>query len=98
MIKIKKQGNLISISGHADYAESNDIVCASISSIMYTTVNAIMNFDSKSIIYNDDNNEVTIEIVSEDNITSTLIDNMMTLFKDLESKYPSNIKISKEEM
>ena len=32
----------ITISGHANYSDSNDIVCASVSSIMYTTVNAIM--------------------------------------------------------
>ena len=43
MIKILKEMDKITIKGHANYSESNDIVCASVSSIMYTTVNAILN-------------------------------------------------------
>ena len=45
MIKILKEMDKIIISGHANYSDSNDIVCASVSSIMYTTVNAILNIN-----------------------------------------------------
>ena len=98
MIKIKKQGNLITITGHANYSDSDDIVCASVSSIMYTTVNAIMQFDKEAISFKDDGDKVTIEILNENDITDKLIDNMMALYKELEVKYPKNVKIIKEEM
>ena len=41
MINIKKKKNVITISGHANYRDKDDIVCASVSSIMYTSVNAL---------------------------------------------------------
>lgn len=97
MIKVIKKGNIITISGHANYNDSNDIVCASVSSIMYTTVNAILHFDNKAIDYKDDNNIVTIKINKNDNITNVLINNMMSLFNSLVNDYPKNIKIDEED-
>ena len=44
MITIKRNNNKIVISGHALYDEyGKDIVCASVSSIIYTTINGILN-------------------------------------------------------
>ena len=97
MILIRYEENKITIKGHANYSDSLDIVCASCSSIMYTTVNAILRFNEKAINYNDDGNLVTIDIISKDNITETLIINMLSLFTELSSKYPKNIKIESEE-
>ena len=94
MIKIVKEMDNIIISGHANFSDTNDIVCASVSSIMYTTVNAILNIDEEAIEFLDDNNKCTITIKKHDDITNKLIDNMMILFKELEDKYPSNIKIN----
>lgn len=97
MIKVVKENNYIKISGHANYAEyGQDIVCASVSSIVYTTVNGILNFDSEAIkVIDEDNFEIIIN--KDDNITSTLINNMMVLLEDIENKYPKEIKISKGE-
>ena len=40
MIKVIKENNMIMISGHANHNEyGKDIVCASVSSIIYTTLN-----------------------------------------------------------
>ena len=40
----------INITGHANYEESGkDIVCAGVSASLITTVNAILEFDNKSI-------------------------------------------------
>lgn len=97
MIEIKKKANIITISGHANYCETEDIVCASVSSIMYTTVNAIMRFNKHSINYKDDKKVVTIEIIDETLETKVLITNMFALFIELASKYPKNIKIESEE-
>ena len=93
MIKVFKEMDKITISGHANYADSNDIVCASVSSIMYTTVNAILNINEETITFEDDNNKCTITIKSHDDITDKLIDNMMLLLTELKDKYPSNIEI-----
>ena len=97
MIKVVKENNYIKISGHANAGSyGQDIVCASVSSVVYTTVNGILNFDSEAIkVIDEDNFEIIIN--KDDNITSTLIENMMVLLKEIENKYPTKIKISKGE-
>lgn len=97
MILVRISDNQINISGHANYSDGNDIVCASVSSIMYTTVNAIMSFNKDAIIYEDDNSVVSIKIKSKDEITSKLIENMLNLFESLANDYPKNIKIIEED-
>lgn len=97
MIHIKQEAKRITIKGHANYSDSEDIVCAACSSIMYTTVNAIFRFNKTAINYNDDGNVVTIDINSNDETTETLITNMISLYLELASKYPKNIKIESEE-
>jgi uncharacterized protein YsxB (DUF464 family) len=93
MIKILKEMDKITIKGHAGYRESNDIVCASISTIMYTTVNAILNFNDKAINFTDNTNECIITINTHDDITDKLIDNMILMFEEVEKEYPSNVEI-----
>ena len=98
MIKVKINDKKITVSGHANYDEyGKDIVCSSVSSIITTTVNAIYMIDSKSINYNDDGNTVTIEVTNNSEITDKLITNMLNMFNDLESDYPKNIKIIRNE-
>lgn len=98
MITVKKDNNKITFKGHANYSDGLDIVCASVSSIMYTTVNAIMRFDKTTINYQDDGNIVSITILNNTKETETLITNMMSLLKELETNYPKNIKIEMEEI
>ena len=93
MIKILREMDKITIKGHAGYRESNDIVCASISTIMYTTVNAILNFNDKAINFTDNTNECIIAINNHDDITDKLIDNMILMFEEVEKEYPSNVEI-----
>ena len=93
MIRINKEDKQITIEGHANFSETNDIVCASVSSIMYTTVNAILNFDENAIRFTDDSKKVVIEILKNDDTTTKLIDNMMLMYNSLKEKYPSNIEI-----
>ena len=98
MIKIKIKNNIIKISGHANYSEfGNDIVCASVSSIILTTVNSIMNIEKSSIDYNDDGKVITIINNQTNKNTDILINTMIELLKDLEKKYKKNIKIESEE-
>ena len=97
MINIKKSKNVINISGHANYSNKEDIVCASVSSIMYTSVNALLRFDRDSIDYLDDGNIVTIKVNKDDDITNTLIINMLSLMNELALKYKKHINIEMEE-
>ena len=55
MIKISYNENIIKISGHAKWDDyGKDIVCASVSSIIYTTVNGLLNINKDSIKYTDE--------------------------------------------
>ena len=95
-INLKYNNNLIdsiNISGHANFdVYGKDIVCASVSSIVITSVNAIIRLNSDSISY-DDSNGLSISILKHNDITDTLIDNMVSLLKDLEKQYKKNIII-----
>ena len=93
MIKVLIKENNIQISGHAKFDEyGKDIVCASVSSIVYTTINGILNINEKAIEVID-NKDLNIKILSNDSITNKLINNMIYLLKDLEKQYPNNLKI-----
>lgn len=94
MIKVKISNNKIEISGHANYDEyGKDIVCASVSSIVITTINAILEINSDSIYYEDLNSKMTINILKEDEIVNKLLNNMILLLEQLENDYKDYIKI-----
>ncbi len=96
MIKIEFSKNDIIVRGHANYNEyGNDIVCASVSSIIYTTINGILNINNKAINYTD-NDTLKITILSNDEITIKLINNMLELLKDLAKQYPKNIIVKEK--
>ena len=95
MIKVNKVDNVITISGHANYDDlGKDIVCASVSSIIYTTVNGIFNFDEEVIKFSDED-KMVITVLKETKEVKILLNNMFDLLIDLENKYPKNLKIVK---
>lgn len=97
MIKVNYNDKIIKISGHADFNDyGKDIVCASVSSIVFTTINGILNINENAVKYSD-NKALVIEILSTDDITTKLINSMIDLLRNLEEQYPKNIKISKGE-
>ena len=95
-INLKYDNDLIesiSIIGHANFdVYGKDIVCASVSSIVITSVNAILRLRNDSINY-DNSNGLSIDILDHNDVTDTLIDNMVILLKDLEKQYKKNIII-----
>ena len=98
MIKIKVKGKIIEVTGHANFADyGKDIVCASVSSIITTTINAILTLEKESISYHDEKEKLIIKIDKETTITKNLISNMLRMLKELEVSYPKNIKILNEE-
>ena len=97
MIKVNKNGNFIKITGHSGYDNAGkDIVCASVSSIIYTTVNGLLNINEKSIEFLDNDEYMEIKVLLSDDITNSLILNMMTMLKEIEKRYPKNIKVNEE--
>lgn len=97
MIRVKVKPEGVLITGHAEYDEyGKDIVCSSVSSIVTTTVNAILILNDKAIKYDVKEGLVKIDIVSDDETTRKLIDNMVSLFIDLTNDYPKNIKVERE--
>ena len=98
MIKVNIKKDEITIKGHARYSEyGTDIVCASVSSIVGTIVNCIMNIDRDSIIYSDDGKVMTIKVIKDNSVVNTIISTMIELLKDLERQYKENIKVESEE-
>ncbi len=84
----------IEIKGHAKYAKhGKDIVCAAVSSISIVTVNAIGKFNTGAIEIKDEDGYLKIKVLSFDNITSTLLENMLENLSSLEKDYPKYIKI-----
>lgn len=98
MIKVIKKNEVIEISGHANYDEfGKDIVCASVSSIVMTTVNSIFSIDDSSINYVDDGDKIIIKKLNDNDIVDKLLNTMILILKDLEKQYKKNIKVESEE-
>ena len=84
----------ISIMGHAMYdSYGKDIVCSSVSSIVITTVNGIMALNKKSLSYLVSKKGMIITIKTDDMTTQILIENMVSLLKELEKQYPANVEV-----
>ncbi len=97
MITIDIKKKEITIKGHAAFADAGqDIVCASVSSIIYTTVNGIFNIDKSAIKFDDNGKLLKITIEHPSTVANILLDNMIGLLEDLENQYPENIKIIKK--
>ena len=99
MIKVnivKENSNYkkISILGHAMYDDyGKDIVCSAASSIVTTTVNGILCLDKESLSYLVSKKGMIIEIKNDNKNTQKLIGNMVSLLKELEVNYPTNIEV-----
>lgn len=96
MIKVRvveknKEVNKVMITGHALYDDyGKDIVCASVSSVIITTVNAILRIEKDAIFVEE--KPFVIEVKKSTEITKKLIENMISLLRELERDYPKNIR------
>lgn len=96
MIRIEVKKKEITVKGHAGFADAGkDIVCASVSSIIYTTVNGIFNIDKSAIKFEEDSKLLKISLMHPSTVVTILLDNMVGLLEELENQYPENIKIKK---
>ena len=101
-VKVSNKNMVISsvtILGHADYDEyGKDIVCSAVSSIVTTTVNAILTFDKNYISYSEEKDKFLISINIHNEIVDNLINNMLNMLKEIEVDYPKNIKLKEENL
>ncbi len=99
-VRIVKNNNIIDsihCNGHANYADyGKDIVCASFSTMIITTINAILEFDKDAISYTNTNNLDIINI-KKDNITNGLLNNLVNMIYELKENYDKNINIKEED-
>ena len=98
MIKVVSKKDSIVVIGHADYADyGKDIVCASASAIVITSINACLRINKESIKYKEEKDKLTIDVISKDKDVLLIIENMMSMLEELAKTYQKNIKIIKEE-
>ena len=90
------------INGLAITAGSNPIFLAIIGSVqpinlamIITTINGILEIDKDAISYTDTNNLEIINI-KKDNITNSLLRNLVNMIKELKENYDKNINIKEE--
>jgi uncharacterized protein YsxB (DUF464 family) len=94
MIKVNIKEDEITIKGHSGYSEEgSDIVCASVSSISITTVNALLSIDEDCITYEEADGYLNIKIKKHSEVIDKLINNMINLLTELEKQYKKNIEI-----
>ena len=97
-VNIKKDLKRITVKGHAMYDEyGKDIVCAAVSSIITTSINACLSLDETAIKYEDNEGLVIIDVLSESETTIKLIENMINMLSELATQYKKNITIIKED-
>jgi len=94
VVKENAKYKKITLAGHAMYDDyGKDIVCSACSSIVTTTVNGILALNKGSLGYLVSKKGMSIDIKSDDQTTQILINNMVSLLKELEGNYPDNIEV-----
>ena len=99
MIKVSyKKDEWITVKGHAYYDDmGKDIVCASASSIVITSLNAILSIDNKALEVKKEKGYIKANLKSKDKDILIVFNNMINMLKELSSNYPKNIRVRNEE-
>lgn len=96
-VKINYDGNFVKdfkISGHANYDEyGKDIVCASVSSVVITSINMALSLDETSVKASDKSGLIEARVLKQDEVINKVFVNMVNMLKELEKDYGKNIKI-----
>ncbi len=94
MIKVNIEKNKIVVKGHANYdVYGKDIVCASASSILITSINACLRIDKSFLEYKEAQGELIIDIKGNNKDCLLIIDNMINMLEELALTYKKNIEI-----
>ena len=94
MIKVNINKDKIIITGHANYdLYGKDIVCASASSIVITSINACLKIDKEFLTYKELKDKLEIEIIGNNENCLLIIENMINMLEELALTYKKNIEI-----
>lgn len=101
-----KLGNIVRFecSGHSGYAEEgSDIVCASVTSVIYAAMNGIENVLGISFGYEQSDGYIFCVMPNDLSEIETkhiniLLESMFLFLKELENQYPDNISVSELEV
>ena len=86
----------LDVSGHAEYDESGkDLVCASVSSIVFGFMNAIDALN-EDVEIKQLTNQITITSHSDSNIIQDYLELTMTQLKTIEESYGDFIKVERK--
>ena len=72
-------------------------ICAGVSCIMYTTINALMRYNEDCISFADNGEHMILAVEKHDDIIDMLFDNMCNMLYDLQSDCEQYITINKTE-
>ncbi len=82
------------VTGHANYDDyGKDIVCASVSSIVITSINMALRLDESSVKVANKSGLIEAEVLKQNEIINKVFVNMIDMLKELENDYSKNIKI-----
>ena len=90
MIEITYDDNFVEITGH-----TRADICAAVSSIAYTTINALLNDDKNNIAFEDDNKYMRIKLKNDEYVPKLLFNNMICMFEQLAELENDYVKIKK---
>ena len=99
MIKIKVDYNSnyikkVRVTGHANYDDyGKDILCASVSSIVITSINLILKMDYKCISVIQKEGLIDLTVLKEEKDVNRILENMLDMLKELSKDYEKNVKI-----
>lgn len=99
MIKIKIDYNdnyikNIKVSGHANYdVHGKDIVCASVSSMVITSVNLAMKYNVSSVKVTQGEGLIDVNVLIEDEVINLIFSNLKDMLEELSNDYEKNVKI-----
>lgn len=99
-IKINYENDFIKsfkVTGHANYdTYGKDIVCASVSSIIITSINLALKLDDASVKVTYKSGLIDANVLKQNDVINKVFINMKDMLKELEKDYSKNIKIIKE--
>ena len=102
MIKVKydyQDGRYCSldVKGHAlSAAKGQDLICASVSSIMFGLMNGLDNLNDQDIIIKQLDNEIVIKCESDNEIANNYLELVIIQLKTIEESYGDFIKVERK--
>ena len=81
------------VSGHAGYDVSGkDIVCASVSSLVISSINLALRLNEKSVDVKQEDGLIDANILIHDKVINEVFLNMINMLEELQNDYKNNLK------